>query len=593
MWRMFIFGLRAQPVLLFVAFALTLLAVLPSVLTPLWLKLLSDGAIDGDRGAIEIAALGLAGSAVGAWFLMTMSDRIQRRFRDRMTIILERHVAGLQANAATIELHERPEYLDRLEVLRNQVFVLDHLYMSIFATTGWLFQLALIVALMMTVHPGLVLLAVAALPTFLASGWRPGVEQAAEERAASDGRFSRHIFETATDVSASKEIRIMGAAQRLATRREEAWQRWYAIVAAARWRSALWYTLGWATFGASYIGAVVFVSTAISASPGEVVLVLSSGALLARYVALAIGEIGFLRGVWLDGARRLVWLEGYVAAREAAGDHAVPDSLEQGIRFNHVSFAYPGTDRLVLSDVDLTLPAGAVVAVVGENGAGKTTLVKLLARLYEPTSGSIEIDGRPLSRMPAAEWRDRLAGAFQDFFRFEFLAQETVGLGEVGRIDDRLAVGAAVERAGAEDVVADLRDGLGTQLGPTWPGGVDLSFGQWQRLALARGFMREKPLLLILDEPTAALDAETEHALFERYASAGHAGTGATGRPEDAPTTGRVTLLVSHRFSTVRMADLIVVLEGSRVTEFGTHEALLAEHGKYAELYELQAASYR
>ncbi len=579
-------GVRAQPALLFVSFGLTLLAAVPAVLMPLWLKLLTDGAVDGDRLAIEIAALGLATSAVGTWFLMTLSERIQRRFRDRMTIVLERHVAALQANAATIELHERPEYLDRLEVLRNQVFVLDHLYMSLFATAGWIFQLVVVVALMMTVHPALFLLLIAALPTVLAAGWRPAVEQQAEERAASDSRFSRHIFETATDVSASKEIRVMGAGARLAARREDAWQRWYGGVSAARWGSALWYTLGWAIFSASYVGAVIFVSAGRTSSPGEVVLVLSSGALLARYAALAVGEIGFLCGIWLDGARRLVWLERYVTEKEAIGDIPAPTELTEGIRLRDVSFAYPGTDRLVLEHVDLTLPAGAVIAVVGENGAGKTTLVKLLARMYEPTRGRIEVDGRDLARVNAEQWRERLAGAFQDFFRFEFLAHETVGLGDVARIEDRVAVGSAVGRAGADDVVSKLRNGLDTQLGPTWPGGVEMSFGQWQRLALARGFMRDGPLLLILDEPTAALDAETEHALFERYASAARGGLGET-------PNGRITLLVSHRFSTVRMADLIVVVDGAHVVEVGSHEELIARAGKYAELYEIQAAAYR
>ena len=187
-----------------------------------------------------------------------------------------------------------------------------------------------------------------------------------------------------------------------------------------------------------------------------------------------------------------------------------------------MSFAYPGTSRLVLDDVSLTLPAGSVVAVVGENGAGKTTLVKLLAKMYEPTSGSILVDDVPLARMRADEWRARLAGAFQDFFRFEFRALHTVGLGDVPRLDDRLAVSTAVDRAGAADVVSRLVSGLDTQLGPTWPGGVEVSFGQWQKLSLARGFMRDTPLLLVLDEPTAALDAETEHALFERYAAAAH-----------------------------------------------------------------------
>jgi ATP-binding cassette subfamily B protein len=247
-----------------------------------------------------------------------------------------------------------------------------------------------------------------------------------------------------------------------------------------------------------------------------------------------------------------------------------------------VSFAYPGSSRMVLDDVSLSLPAGAVVAIVGENGAGKTTLVKLLARMYEPTAGAIFVDATPLARMPAAEWRGRLAGAFQDFFRFEFSARHTVGAGDLPRLDDQPAVATAVERAGAGDVVARLPSGLDTQLGPTWPGGVDVSFGQWQKLALARGFMRDAPLLLILDEPTAALDAETEHALFERYAAAA----------ADV-ANGRITILVSHRFSTVRMADLIVVLDGARVAEVGSHRDLIAKGGQYSQLYAIQAAAYQ
>jgi ATP-binding cassette subfamily B protein len=185
----------------------------------------------------------------------------------------------------------------------------------------------------------------------------------------------------------------------------------------------------------------------------------------------------------------------------------------------------------------------------------------------------------------AFEWRARLSGAFQDFFRFEFRAGHTVGLGDVPRLDDEPAVLAAVDRAGAGDVVARLTLGLDTQLGPTWPGGMELSFGQWQKLALARGFMRDEPLLLVLDEPTAALDAETEHALFERYAAAA--------RSISERNTGRITILVSHRFSTVRMADLIVVLDGARLAEIGTHDQLMAKGGQYSQLYKIQAAAYR
>ena len=326
----------------------------------------------------------------------------------------------------------------------------------------------------------------------------------------------------------------------------------------------------------------MFVSSGLGAAPDDVLLTLAAGSRLSYYVGATVGEVGFLRGIWMDAARRLAWLEDYATSLVATADQPVPDRLAEGIHFEHLSFAYPGTDRLVLDDINLMLPAGAVVAIVGENGAGKTTLVKLLAKMYEPTKGRILIDRTELARIPPADWRGRLAGAFQDFFRFEFRARHTVGIGDLPRLDDGAAVATAVSRAGADDVIARLAAGMETQLGPTWPGGVDVSFGQWQKLALARGFMRGRPLVLVLDEPTAALDAETEHALFERYAAAVRSDDGKPG----------ITILVSHRFSTVRMADLIVVLDGARVVETGTHDALMARHGQYAQLYGIQAAAY-
>jgi ATP-binding cassette subfamily B protein len=583
MWRLCKLGYQHEPALMLVAFLLSLLAALPDALLAVWLKVLGDGVIHGDRGKVQLAAVGLALSATATWFLTTMSQRLQRRFRDKVTIALESHVARLQASVATIAHQERPDYLDRLSVLRNQIFVLDHMYMSVFSTIGWILRLGVTVVLLASIHPALVLLAAFALPTVLTSSWRPAVERGAEERGAPAKRLSTHLFTVATTAPPGKEVRVTGIGPHLARERRTQWEEWYAGVSAARWGSAVWHTLAWAAFGFAYVGAIVFVSSGLDSPPGDVLLVLAAGSRLSQYIGATVGEIGFLRGIWVDGSRRLAWLEDYAASVVAHEDLEVPDRLRQGITLDHVTFAYPGTDRVVLDDVSVTLPAGAVVAIVGENGAGKTTLVKLLAKLYEPTSGAIYIDGVPLRQMPAAAWRSRLAGAFQDFFRFEFRARHSVGVGDVPRLDDHPAVDAAIERAAADDVVERLADGLETQLGPTWPDGVEVSFGQWQKLALARGFMRDEPLLLVLDEPTAALDAETEHALFEQYAAGAH---------RDG-NDGRITVLVSHRFSTVRMADLIVVLDGARLVEVGTHEDLIARGGQYAELYGIQAAAYR
>ena len=340
-------------------------------------------------------------------------------------------------------------------------------------------------------------------------------------------------------------------------------------------------------FGAGYVGAIVYVASVLNAPSAEVLLVLAAGARLSAYIGATVGEIGFLRGIWMDGSRRLAWLEDYAAALVANADLPVPERLNKGIRLEHVSFAYPGTDRLVLQDVSLDLPAGTVIAIVGENGAGKSTLVKLLCKLYEPTSGRILVDGADLARVPADEWRARLAGAFQDFFRFELLARQSVGLGDVPRLDDDPAVLAAVDRAGATDVVDRLAAGLDTQLGPTWPDGVEVSFGQWQKIALARGFMRDGPLLLVLDEPDGR--ARRRDGTRPVRAVRGRS----TGDSDGLAAEGRISILVSHRFSTVRMADHIVVLDGARVVETGSHDELMASGGTYAELYEIQAAAYR
>jgi len=591
MWRALKRGYEAEPLLLAVSFGLSLLAALPDALLALWFKFLADGVLGGRRGLVLAAAVGLGVSAAATWFLRVISDRTQRRFRDRVTIALESHVAHLQASVATIEHHERPEYLDRLAVLRNQVFVLDHMYTSLFTTCGWILRLGVTLALLVSIHPALALLAVFALPTVLTSTWRPGVERAAEERGAWAKRLARHLFDLATTAPPGKEVRVTRTGARLVPQRREAWERWYGPLATARWSSAVWHALGWAIFGAAYVAAVVFVSSVLEATAGDVLLVLAAGSRLSAYIAATVGEIGFLRGIWLDGSRRLAWLEDYAASRVAGAGEPAPERLQEGIRLEHVSFAYPGTERLVLKDVNLHLEPGSVVAIVGENGAGKTTLVKLLCRLYQPTSGRILVDGADLARVAPDAWRASLSGAFQDFFRFEFKARHTVGVGDLPRLDNVAAVAAAVDRAGAGDVVEQLATGLETQLGATWPEGVEISFGQWQKLALARGFMRERPLLLVLDEPTAALDAETEHALFERFAAAARAGR--LGAASQLTPDGRITILVSHRFSTVRMADFIVVLDGAQVAESGTHETLLARGGQYAELYRIQAAAYR
>lgn len=583
MWRLCLLGYRYEPALMGVSFVLALASAVPDALLALWFKLLGEGLLQDDSALLWFAVFALAVSAVATWLLQTVSSRIQRRFRDKVTIALESHVARLQAGIATIAHQERPQYLDRLSVLRDETYTLDHMYLSVFSTAGWIVRLAVTVVLLGTVNPVLVTLVLFALPTVAATSWRPAVERTTQERGAQSARLAAHLYQIATSASPGKEVRVLGIGPALADRRRAAWERWYGPLAAARTRSAVWYTAGWAIFAFGYVGAVVLVATGPRASAAGAILVLTAGARLSSYLGATVGEIGFLRGTWMDGAQRLAWLEDYASRVATAADQPAPDSITSGIRFSGVTFSYPGADRPALRDVDLFLPAGSVVALVGENGAGKSTLVKLLAKLYVPDSGRILVDGIDLAAIDNVGWRQRLAGAFQDFFRFELLAAQAIGVGDLPRLDDEPALATATERAGARDLVTALPSGLRTQLGPSWRDGVDVSFGQWQKLALARGFMRDEPLLTALDEPTAALDAETEHQLFERYA----------GQARQGQRTGSVTILVSHRFSTVRMADLIVVLDGAHVVEAGSHAELMAHDGRYAELYRIQAAGYR
>jgi ATP-binding cassette subfamily B protein len=576
------FAYNAQPMLLVVSFLLTIGGLIPEALSALWLRILLHGITSANDGATLRAAIGLALTGGTGWLLRTVGSRFTAIFSDRIALAVETHVARLQAGVSTIEHHERSDYLNRLQILHDHSFLLNHVYPSLMQYVGSAARLLITVGLLMSISPVLGLLVLFAVPTITVSTRRAGIERRTEEDAAPNVRLARHFFELGTTPSAAKELRVSSAENRIASRRREAFLAGYRPVARQRWNTA-WQNAGaWLLFGAAYVSAVSFVAHRSNPNAGDVVLTLAAGAALSRYLGQTVGQTEFLR--WnIEAAQRLLWLEQYVASRTGVNETDAPRVISRGITFDHVSFKYPATDTLVLDDVNLTLPAGSVVAIVGENGAGKSTLTKLLCRLYDPTEGRITVDDVDLASIDPGAWRERLGGAFQDFFRFEFLAANSVGLGDLPRIDERAAVATAVERGGATDVIEKLSEGLETQLGPSWQNGKDLSFGQWQKVAVARGFMRDQPLLCVLDEPTAALDAETEHTLFERFAESSRA----------AADDGRITVLVSHRFSTVRMADLIVVLDGSRVAEFGDHETLIAKKGLYAELYGIQAAGYR
>jgi len=257
---------------------------------------------------------------------------------------------------------------------------------------------------------------------------------------------------------------------------------------------------------------------------------------------------------------------------------AVSTSPSRGIVFDHVSFKYPGKDEYAVRDIDLTIAPGESLALVGENGAGKTTLIKLLTRLYEPTEGRITLDGRDLRAWDHAALLRRFGVVFQDFNQYQLKLRENVGLGSVEHLNDEARIARAVDRGGASELVASLTGGLEAPLGRWFADGAELSGGQWQKIALARAFMREESDILVLDEPTAALDANAEHAVFTRFREL---------------AKGRTTIVISHRFPTVRMAQRIIVLDHGKIVETGSHDELVATGGRYAKMFALQAEGYR
>ncbi|KMO27571.1 ABC transporter ATP-binding protein, partial [Methylobacterium variabile] len=314
--------------------------------------------------------------------------------------------------------------------------------------------------------------------------------------------------------------------------------------------------------------------------------------------ALTVGDLTFLGGAFLRlrglvegllvGASQLLGQAQYLddlfsfftiapRLRSAPGALPVPERLREGFVFEDVGYRYPGESRWAVRHLSLRIGAGEVVALVGENGAGKTTIVKLLARLYAPTEGRILLDGSDLAAYDLDSLRDRIGVIFQDFMRFDFTAGDNIAVGRIKEREDRDGIAAAAQRALADAVIARLPGTYDQRLGRRFEDGIELSGGEWQKVAIARAYRRDAAIL-VLDEPTAALDAGAEAEVFRRFADL---------------AAGRTALLISHRFSTVRRADRIVVLAGGRVLEEGTHAALVAAGGRYAELFELQAAGYR
>ena len=580
---------RSDPRLATGALALDLaLNVAGRPLAALWLKLLVDGATAGHRTTVVWVCVALAGSLAIQGAASAGLGTLYSELHEANARVIVGDIMRLTSTTAGIEHHERPEYADRVALLRSQSRLLTNFVGTLGAGLALVVRIVVTVALLASVHPALLLLPVLALPSVWAGARASRITEAAKEATAERARCKDHLFRVVTIPGPAKEVRVFGLVEHLIARHRRLWAEETRIMARAQLRAGMVRAAGWATFVAGYVGAIVLTVREAArgrATPGDVLLVVALASDVTGQVSRAVSLATDTSGI-LQALGRLLWLTDYSAAarRPVAEPAPVPERLMEGIALESVDFRYPGTDAEVLAGVDLRLPAGCVVAVVGENGAGKTTLVKLLCRYYEPSAGRITVDGVDLARLDVDAWRRRLSAGFQDFVRFQETLGLSVGFGHLERAGDLAAVHAALVAGQAADLATTLPGGLDALLGKEFDGGTDLSEGQWQKVAISRALMDEAPLLLILDEPTSGLDADAEHALFEHYASA----AGLAGR-----AAGAVTVIISHRFSTVRLADVIVVMDGGRVREHGSHEELMALDGLYAELYTLQARAYR
>ena len=542
------------------------------------------------RGAVTEATV--LGALIGLLWISSVAVAhlvrpTELELGDLNAAAFDEELIELAAGSAGLAHLENPAHADRVERARVESGNVGTAMFFVLIVAGFALQLLLTLILLARVRPVLLLLPLFALPALVAGRWAQRHVDGAKASTAEEARLSRHLLQLLTQAGPAKEIRVFGLADELRARHRAAWTSATETVARAELRAAALRAGGQLVFVAGFLGAVVIVTRDAVAGQQTAGAVLLTVILATQLTIQTSGIVIIANSMhpMVEAVGHLRWLREQARAQPSLeGDAPVPDRIRDGLRLEGVSFSYPGSEGRALDRVTLDLPAGSVVALVGDNGAGKTTLVKLLCRFYEPGEGAITLDGVDLRRFDLREWRERLTAGFQDYARIEVLARETVGIGHLPALEDPAAVAGALDRAQAADVVATLPSGLESPLGRSWSNGSELSGGQWQKLALGRTMMRPEPLVLLLDEPTAALDAHAEHILFERYAESARAA---------ARTSGAITLLVSHRFSTVAMADLIVVLDAGRVAEAGSHDELLARDGAYAELYRLHALAYR
>ncbi|MGI4864552.1 MAG: ABC transporter ATP-binding protein [Janthinobacterium lividum] len=500
-------------------------------------------------------------------------------FANASSVRLMRHAAELD-----LDQFEDSTFYDKLERARRQTLSRSVLMSQVLAQGQDVLTLVLLAAGLVAFQPWLLgLLLLAVVPAFLGESHFNERSYSLSHSWTPERRELDYLRQTGASDETAKEVKIFGLSDFLINRFETLSDQFYRQNKGLALRRAGWGTVFAAVGAAGYYGAYLYI---IKQAVGGVI---------------SIGQLTFLAGSF---ARLRGLLEGILSRFSQVADGALylqdffdffqieprivrpttgqqvrpfPRPIRQGFTFEDVGFKYKNAEKWALRHLSFELHAGEKLALVGENGAGKTTLVKLLARLYDPSEGRILLDGHDLREYDPAELRQEIGVIFQDFVRFQLPAGQNLAVGRISERENQPRIEQAAHQSLADTVIAKLPQGYDQMIGRRFNGGVDLSGGEWQKIALGRAYMREAQLL-ILDEPTAALDARAEFEVFERFKEL---------------TQGKTAVLISHRFSTVRMADRILVVENGRVQEIGSHEELLANNGRYAELFQLQAAGYR
>jgi ATP-binding cassette subfamily B protein len=560
-------------------------ALLP--LAMLWVsKLILDGVVAWiKRGNVDSAGLWkLVALELG---LAVLSDLLARansladsllgdRFTNRISIRLIEHATKLD-----LASFEDPVFYDKLERARRQTTGRIGLLAAVLNVGQDTLSLISLSAGLIIFSPWLMVLLVAAvIPAFLGETHFTTLAYSVLYRWTPQRRLLDYIRQLGASNQSAKEIKIFGLGPHLAERYREVSDRIYIDnKTVAVKRASVGFLLNLISTGGYYGAyAVVLIRTLAGAiSVGTFIFLTGAFSRSRMYIEKILQSFTDISDQALYLKDLFDFFEMKPSIRNLPGALPAPRPIRSGFQFKDVGFAYPGSSRMIVENINFRLDAEEKIALIGENGAGKTTLVKLLARLYDPTEGQILLDGVDLRDYDVEDLRKEIGVIFQDYMRYELLAKENIGFGKIEDLADHSRIERAARKSMAFQVIDKLPNGYDQMIGRRFDGGVDLSGGEWQKFALARAYMRDAQLL-ILDEPTATLDARAEYEVFRRFAEL---------------TKGRMAVLISHRFSTVRMADRILVLQDGRIREQGTHKHLVALGGQYSELFELQAAGYR